>query len=313
YRASQLLVYEEENILERINDWTTKLLKRELESNNIPDKKLKEQVEFELKNFHGILDRVAHRRNIELIQRNNYLPLSDRSSDLHNEGLQKFSVQDFNLCQAQHQKELELLERWYYVDSKLDSMDYGRNVLGVGHFLASALMADPELDHARAVVAKHTALITRLDDFFDHHGSREDSLKIIHLIREWKQPSSLTYGNEEVEILYTAVYNTTTELAEIAYPIQGRDITNVLTHLWDELLTSCMREMDSIADESTLTMDEYMSFAWISAGCRICILTSIHFLGAKLPEKVIFSSECDHLCRHVCYIYRLLNDFRTFE
>ncbi|EPS74670.1 hypothetical protein M569_00085 [Genlisea aurea] len=226
YRASQVRVYEEENILERINDWTTKFLKQELQSNNILDKKLKEQVEFELKNFHGIIDRIGHRRNIEL-----YVADDNQSSDVHNEDLQKFSRQDFNLCQAQHQKEFELLERWYYVDSKLDSMEYGRNVTRVAHILTSAMMADPELDHARAAFAKNIVLVTRLDDFFDYHGSREDSLKIIDLIREWKHPSSLTYSNEEVEILYTALYNTLTELAEIAYPIQGRDITNVLTHL----------------------------------------------------------------------------------
>ncbi|KAG8375380.1 hypothetical protein BUALT_Bualt10G0094000 [Buddleja alternifolia] len=315
YRASQVRIYEDESVLEKIHDWTSNFLKQQLLNQTILDKQLQKQVEYDLKNFHGTLDRVGNRRSLDLYDIDHYqvLKAAYRFPTIHNEDFLLFSRKDFNICQAQHQKELQQLERWYYTDCRLDSLKYGRNVLKVSHFLTSAVFADPQLSDARIAFAKHIVLVTRMDDFFDHHGSREDSLYIIELIKKWNEPSAMTYGSEEVEILYTALYNTVNELAEKAYIQQGRSIKHVLIGLWVEILTSFMREMDSWTDDTAPTMDEYLSFAWVSIGCRICILTSIHFLGIKVSEDIVMSPECTNLSRLVSLGARLLNDLQTFK
>lgn len=63
-------------------------------------------------------------------------------------------------------------------------MNYGRDVVKVSSFMASILMDDPELADVRLSIAKQMVLVTRIDDFFDHGGSREDSYKIIELVKE---------------------------------------------------------------------------------------------------------------------------------
>ena len=73
--------------------------------------------------------------------------------------------------------------RWY-ADCRLDTLKYGRDVVRVANFLTSAILVDPELDDVRSVFAKHIILVTRIDDFFDHGGSREDSYKILELVKE---------------------------------------------------------------------------------------------------------------------------------
>ncbi|KAL0312158.1 UNVERIFIED_CONTAM: Class I diterpene synthase TPS6, chloroplastic [Sesamum radiatum] len=163
-----------------------------------------------------------------------------RCPAIHNEDLFLFSRQDFNICQAQYQKELEQLERW-------------------------------------------------------------------------NEQSATAYGSEEVEILFTALYNTVNEVAAKAYIEQGRCVKHLLVSLWVEMLTSFMREMDSWSDETPPSVDEYLSFAWLSISCRSCILTSTHFLGIKLSEDMVTSPEFTNLCRHVSFVARLLNDLQTFK
>ncbi|KAI3468362.1 hypothetical protein Pfo_025025 [Paulownia fortunei] len=314
YRASQVRIYEEESTLEKLHAWTTTFLKQQLLSKTILDKQLQKQVDYDLKNFHGILDRVGNRRSLELYDIDSYQirKAAYRCPTIYNEDLLVFSRQDFNTCQAQHQKELQQLERWY-TDCRLDSLKFGRNVLHVSHFLTSAIFGDPELSDARLSYAKTIMLVTLIDDFFDHYGSKEESYKILELVKEWDEKSAVKNVSPEVEILFTALYHTVNELTEKAYVEQGRCVKHLLISLWVEILTSFMKEMDSWSDDAAPTLDEYLSFTWVSIGCRICIITSIHFLGIKLSKDMVLSPECTSLCKHVSLVDRLLNDLQTFK
>ncbi|KAH6804553.1 hypothetical protein C2S51_032800 [Perilla frutescens var. frutescens] len=314
YRASQERIYEEESSLEKLHAWTTTFLNHHLLTNSIPDIKLHKQVEYYLKNYHGILDRMRVRRSLDLFDIGHYQTLrgADRFSSLCNEDFLAFARQDFNISQAQHQKELHQLQRWY-ADCRLDTLKFGRDVVRISNFLTSAIFGDPELSDVRLAFAKHIVLVTRIDDFFDHGGSREESYKILGLVKEWKEKPTSEYGSEEVEILFTAVYNTVNELAEMAYFEQGRSVKDLLIKLWVEILSIFKIELDTWSDETTLTLDEYLSSSWLSIGCRICILTSIQFIGIKVSDEMLLSEECTDLCRHVSMVDRLLNDVQTFE
>ncbi|KAG6389572.1 hypothetical protein SASPL_151043 [Salvia splendens] len=312
YRAAEERIDEEESSLKKLHAWTTTFLKQQLLTNSIRDKKLQKLVEIYLKNYHGILDRMGVRQNLDLYDISHYKPLkaSDRFSNLRNEDFLAFARKDFNICQAQHQKELQQLQKWY-ADCRLDTLKYGRDVVCVANFLTSAILGDPELDDVRLVFAKHIILVTRIDDFFDHGGSREDSYKILELVKEWKEKPTEEYGCEEVEILFTAVYNTVNELAEMAHVTRERK--EFLIELWVQIISCFKIELDTWSDDTALTLDGYLSSSWVSIGCRICILMSMQFIGIKLSDEMLKSEECVDLCRYVSMVDRLLNDVQTFE
>nr|AZB50367.1 terpene synthase 3 [Ajuga reptans] len=314
YRASQTRLYEDEGNLEKLHTWTSNFLKQQLQSETISDEKLHKQVEYYLKNYHGILDRAGVRQSLDLYDINQYqnLKSTDRFPTLSNEDLLEFAKQDFNFCQAQHQKELQQLQRWY-ADCKLDTLTYGRDVVRVASFLTAAIFGEPEFSDARLAFAKHIILVTRIDDFFDHGGSIEESYKILDLVKEWEDKPAEEYPSKEVEILFTAVYNTVNDLAEMAYIEQGRSIKPLLIKLWVEILTSFKKELDSWTEDTELTLEEYLASSWVSIGCRICSLNSLQFLGITLSEEMLSSEECMELCRHVSSVDRLLNDVQTFE
>ncbi|KAL8521794.1 hypothetical protein ACS0TY_012088 [Phlomoides rotata] len=208
YRASQERLYEDEDTLEKLHDWSSSLLKQHLLNESIPDHKLHNQ-------FKSISSNQEHVSSLFRFPNEDFL---------------KFSRQDFHICQAQQQKELQQLQRWY-ADCRLDILNYGRDAVRIANFLTSAIFGEPEFSEARLAYAKQIILVTRIDDFFDHAGSREESNRIHDLVQEWEEKSAEEYGSKEVEILFTAVYNTVNNLAEKAHIEQGHCVKPILVKL----------------------------------------------------------------------------------
>ncbi|KAK4486231.1 hypothetical protein RD792_008901 [Penstemon davidsonii] len=203
YRASQFRFPKEEEgtTLGKINVWTSTFLKQQLQEKTILDKQLQKQVEYDLKNFHGTLDRVGDRQALELY--------------------------DIDRCEI-----LKTAYRWY-AECRLDSLKLGRDVLRVSHFLTCAILPDIDLSDARMSYAKTITLVTCVDDLFDHYGSRAESLEILELIKGWNDPSEMssTYGSQAVEIIFKALYSTVNELAAKASIEQGRCVKQILINL----------------------------------------------------------------------------------
>nr|WJZ49125.1 hypothetical protein [Scutellaria barbata] len=312
YRASRIRIYKDESTLEKIHAWTEAFLKHQLVNQSILDKQLQKQVEYDLKNFHGTPDRIGNRRSIELSGAQDFqmAKTSYRCLPIHNEDFVLLSLNDFRICQTLYQREFQEMQRWY-TETRLDSLNQGRNVLQVSYALSAAVTFDPELSFPRIFNAKHYVLTTCLDDFFDDYGSREEAFSIIELVKKW-QPET-TYSSEQVEILFTTLYNTVNEVAEKAFSEQGYTVKHELISMWLELLTHFVREKNSWSDNNVSTLDEYLSFAWKSINCNITFLMSIQFYGIKLSKEIFSSAEFTSLCQHASLVCRLLNDLKTHK
>nr|UVC58049.1 KSL11 protein [Isodon rubescens] len=312
-KASQVRLPEDDDTLEKLHDWTSKFLKQQLKSKTILDQLLERKVEFNLKNYHGILDVVKHRRNFDLydIDHLRIVKTAYRCPTVYNEDIFLLTAQDLMTRQAQNQKELQILERWCE-NWRLDKVS-GRYVLRMSHFLTANIFPDPRLSDARLAYAKTVILLVFLDDFFDHHGSREDSLLIMELIRKWIEPSTVSCRSKEVEILYSALYTSVTDTVEKAYAVQGRCIKSLIIEMWMEVLMAMLNEMDSCTADTPPDFDDYTVFAPKSVGCSLTILPSLHLMGETISEEMVTSLECFELDKHVSTAIRLLNDKQSFE
>ncbi|KAL8063591.1 hypothetical protein ABFX02_01G036200 [Erythranthe guttata] len=315
YRASQARICDE-GVLNKIHAWTSQFLKQQLLNQTILDKRLQKQVDYDLKNFYGTLDQFGIRRSIELYDARHFqiLKTACRCPTVHNDDFLLFSVQNFRISQSRYQQELQQMERWY-AECRLDRLTRGRKILQISYILTAAVIVGPELSHARISYAQVVVLITCFDDFFDIYGSKEEAFSIIGLVSNWKVHRETSYCSQEVEILFTALYNTVNEVAGKAYDEQGYHVEHDLVSMWLELLTSFARERDSWNQniDSVSTLDDYLSFAWKSVGCKPCVFTSMHFLGIRISEDIFTSTEYTSLCQHSSLVCRLLNDLKTFK
>nr|XP_027080601.1 cis-abienol synthase, chloroplastic-like isoform X3 [Coffea arabica] len=305
YKASQLIIYPNEEPLERIQAWTTTYLKDQLLNQYIIDKKLHKEVEFTLKNYHGTLARVLNRRCIELydIDKHHILKTSYRD-------LLTLAIQDFNSCQALHQAELQILERWYE-KNELQSSRIPKRVLQSSYFMITADAFEPELSDARISYAQTCVLVTVVDDLFDNCAPREELVNLIQLVKKWDKNSFTQCCSKQVKLFLLALYNTVDELAEKAFVHQGRCIKQDLISMWQELLEGMLTELDWWRENSAPTIDEYLSVGRTTIGAKICVLTGAYFLGPKLSEDILNSEEMKSLWTHASTVGRLLNDIQT--
>ncbi|KAJ9168326.1 hypothetical protein P3X46_019867 [Hevea brasiliensis] len=313
YKASQMIIFPNEPVLERIYDWTRTYLENELVSTGaIQDKSLHNEVDYALKHPYASLERTESRRYIENYNIDNIslLKTSYRYFNIDNRDLLTLSFQDFNKCQAIHREELDYLERWVK-EYNLDKLKFARQKIAYAHFSIAAVLSHPDLSDARISWAQNTVLTTVVDDFFDFAGSMEELLNLIELIQRWDEHSTIGFKSKDVEILFYAIYGTTNDLADKASKQQGRCVKKHLIDIWITLLDTMLKEAEWAKSKLVPTMYEYITNGYVSFALGPVILISLYLMGSKLPEQAVETQEYNNLFMHVSIIGRLLNDCVT--
>nr|ADB55708.1 (-)-ent-kaurene synthase [Picea glauca] len=315
YRASQIM-FPGETILEEIKTVSRKYLDKRKENgriyyHNIVMKDLRGEVEYALSvPWYASLERIENRRYIDQYGVNDtwIAKTSYKIPCISNDLFLALAKQDYNICQAIQQKELRELERWF-ADNKFSHLNFARQKLIYCYFSAAATLFSPELSAARVVWAKNGVITTVVDDFFDVGGSSEEIHSFVEAVRVWDEAA--TDGlSENVQILFSALYNTVDEIVQQAFVFQGRDISIHLREIWYRLVNSMMTEAQWARTHCIPSMHEYMENAEPSIALEPIVLSSLYFVGPKLSEEIICHPEYYNLMHLLNICGRLLNDIQ---
>ncbi|XVE53417.1 hypothetical protein DITRI_Ditri03aG0001100 [Diplodiscus trichospermus] len=359
FRASQMIIHPDEQVLKKQNSWTTRFLKQELSKSSICAYKRKEYIVQKVNDalefpHYASLERLLHRRNIVnyAVDNMRMLKTSFCSSSIDNKDFLRLAVEDFNACQSIYREEFKQLERWLQ-NKRLDKLKFARQKLAYCYFSAAATIFSPELADARISWAKNGVLTTVVDDFFDVGGSEDELLNLIQLVEKYSffplyslfmglllvynfcnsfnkfacdkvmayKKTKHRHGvdvsihccSEEVEILFSAIHSTISEIGEKAIAWQGRNVTTHVTEIWLDLLRSMWQEALWLKNKSVPTVDEYMTNGYVSFALGPIILPALYFVGPHLSEVVVKSPEYNLLFKLVSTCGRLLNDIQTFK
>ncbi|XP_055961888.1 ent-kaur-16-ene synthase, chloroplastic-like [Mercurialis annua] len=313
FKASKLMICENEHILEKIEAWTGSFLKQQLLSCAIKDFKLREEVDHALRYHFDNLDFVEMRWEIQQHKANN-VQLLKTSYSLNNDNrdLLAQKIQEYNMCQAVYQKEYKDLERWIKI-CKFDELKFARVKLHFSYFLNTATLIGPELADARLSFTKNCILATVIDDFFDIAGSKEELENLVQLIESWGETSSIGCISEQVMIIFSALVDMIKELDCIAFKHHGRSIEHHMVKIWQELVKSMMKEAEWTRENIKPSLNEYMEHGCISLALGpLCHITT-YFLGITLPEEIMAGQQICNLLKHVNLVGRLLNDMMSFK
>ncbi|KAK1575940.1 hypothetical protein Q3G72_009632 [Acer saccharum] len=282
YKASQIMIYSEELVLEKQKLWTSQFLKQEVSKGSFHLDRVEDALKFP---YNATLERLEHRRNM------------------------KHYVDDFNICQSIHREELKHLERWI-VDKRLDTLKFARQKLAYCYFSVAATLFAPELSDARISWAKNGVLTTVVDDFFDVGGSEEELLNLVQLVEKWDVKEGIKCCSGEVEIIFSALHST---ICEMGYSRQGRNVTSHIVEIWLDLLKSMLREAEWTRTKAVPTVDEYMTNAYVSFALGPIVLPTVYLVGPKLLEEVVRNPELHRLYKLMSTFGRLLNDMQSFK
>nr|ASJ80909.1 ent-kaurene synthase [Camellia sinensis] len=318
-RASQIIIFPDESALEKQHSWSSHFLKQKLYNCTIHahrlDKFVSQEVDDTLKfPFHANLDRAANRRYIEHYNADStrILKTSYCSSNIRNEDFLTLAVEDFNICQSIHCEELKYLESWV-VENRLDKLKFARQKTAYCYFSAAASLFSPELSDARISWAKNGILTTVVDDFFDVGGSIEELENLIQLVEKWDVDVAVDCCSEHVQIIFSALQSTISEIGAKAFTIQGRSVASHIIDIWLSLMNSMLREAKWVSDKSVPTRDAYMTNGFVSFALGPIVLPALYLVGPVLSEEVVCSSEYQNLYKVMSTFGHLLNDIHSFE
>ncbi|XP_042477570.1 ent-kaurene synthase TSP4, chloroplastic [Macadamia integrifolia] len=335
YKASEIMI-SNEPVLENLNFFLSRYLKQGLSNDSLPVDGVhiytsKEtfhwrhiylnpplgmlQVEYTLGFPHyASLERLQSRSNIENYNVNSLriLKTAYRSLNISNRNFLQLAMEDFNFCQEICRKELQHLELWVK-ENKLDKLKFARQKLVYCYFSGAATLFSPELSDARMAWAKNGVLTTVVDDFFDDRGSKEELVNLIELVEKWDGSEAAHFCSEQVQIIYSALYNTINELGNKAFAWQQRTITSNIIEIWLSLLNSMMEETEWARNNLAPTIDEYMTNGYVSIALGPIVLPALYFVGPELSEEVVNSTEYYNLYKLMSTCGRLLNDVQGFK
>ncbi|XP_050234623.2 ent-kaur-16-ene synthase, chloroplastic-like [Mercurialis annua] len=313
FKASKLMIYKNELVLEKLEVWTYSFLKQQLLTDSIKDSKLREEVCHALRYRYDSLNFIEMRWEIEQ-QKTKSVQLLKTSYSLNdnNGKLVVLAIQQYNMCQSLYQKEYQNLERWVKI-CRFEELDFARVLLLNCYYTNSAVLVAPELADARISITKNCVLATVVDDFFDVAGSKEELENLVQLTQKWGETSTIGYRSEKVKIIFSALEDMIKELNVIAFEHHGRNVELHLVKIWQELLNSMMKEATWAGENVIPSLNEYMENAYISFALGpICHITT-YFLGITLPEEVMIGPQVYNLFKYVSLVGRLLNDLQSFK
>ncbi|KAK8997118.1 hypothetical protein V6N11_020604 [Hibiscus sabdariffa] len=319
FKASQMIIHPNEQFLEKQIAWTSRFLKQELSNSSTYANKHKQNIMQKVKYalefpHYASLERVVHRRNIVnyVVDDIRMLKSSYCSSSIGNKDFLRLAVENFNARHSIYQEELKQLERWVR-EKRLDKLKFARQKLAYCYFSAAATICSPELSDARISWAKNGVLTTVVDDFFDVGGSEDELLNLIQLVEKHDLDTNTHCCSEEVEIIFSALQSTISEIGEKAIAWQGRNVKTHVTEIWLALLRSMLQEAQWLKHKAVPTVNEYMTNGYVSFALGPIILPALYFIGPRISEDVIKSPEYNLLYKHVSTCGRLLNDIHGFK
>ncbi|KMT01610.1 hypothetical protein BVRB_9g216050 [Beta vulgaris subsp. vulgaris] len=319
FRASQLKIYDHESYLEKQTSNSRIFLDRNIsehstQADRFSTNLIKEVADTLKSPYHASLERLESRKFIKRDNLNNVrvFKSSIRCTNFAEEFLLQLAKNDFSYCQSIHLQEFKQLQRWLS-ESKLDQLTFSRQKLSYCYFSAAASLSYPELADARISWAKNSVLTTVVDDFFDVGSSEEEQLNLIQLVEGWDADIRTQFCSEKVQIIFSALRDTISEIGARAITWQGHSITKHLVEIWLNLVKSMWKEAEMVRNKSVPTMEEYMENGYISFALGPIVLPTLYFIGPKLSEEIITSDEYHSLFKLMSTCGRLLNDFQGFQ
>ncbi|KAI3877787.1 hypothetical protein MKW92_008406 [Papaver armeniacum] len=322
YRASQIMISPDESILERENMRSSNFLKQCLSKRSIHtdalDKIMIQEVDYALKfPFYAQLELIENKRNVEYYNPDKWsvLKTSYRSFDIESKDFLELAVEDFNICQSIHRKELQQLGRWVK-ENRLDKLKFSRHVktLTYIYFSAAATLFSPESSDARLSWAKNAVLVTVVDDFFDRGGSREELSNLTEVFDKWNGASTTDFFSENVEIIISALQNAIDDFGEEVFSRQGYRVTSQLVEMWHSYMKANMKETEWYHNKVIPTFEEYMMNAHVTVALEPIVFPALYLLGSDVPEGVLRDTkEYVNLFKALGTCGRLLNDFQTLK
>eukprot|EP00253_Pinus_taeda_P022108 PITA_22108 len=193
---------------------------------------------------------------------------------------------DFNILQSVHQRELQLLSRWWS-QSDIEKQNFYRKRHVEFYFWMVIGTFELEFASSRIAFAKLVTLMTVLDDLYDTHGTLEQLKIFTEAVKRWDL-SLQDRLPDYIKITLEFFFNTSNELNAKVAKMQERDMSAYIRKAgWERYLEGYMQESEWMAARHVPTFDDYMKNGKVSTGMCVLNLYSLLLMGQLVPDNVL--------------------------
>ncbi|AEE82229.1 ent-kaurene synthetase A-like protein [Arabidopsis thaliana] len=252
YRASQL-AFPREEILKNAKEFSYNYLLEKREREELIDKwiimkDLPGEIGFALEiPWYASLPRVETRFYIDQYGGENDVWIGKtlyRMPYVNNNGYLELAKQDYNNCQAQHQLEWDIFQKWYE-ENRLSEWGVRRSELLECYYLAAATIFESERSHERMVWAKSSVLVKAISSSFgESSDSRRSFSDQFHEYIANARRSDHHFNDRNMRLdrpgsvqasrLAGVLIGTLNQMSFDLFMSHGRDVNNLLYLSWGD-------------------------------------------------------------------------------
>nr|ACN40827.1 unknown [Picea sitchensis] len=310
FRASNIS-FPGEKVMDEAKIFTTEYLNQVLTGQAVTDvdQSLLREVKYALEfPWHCSVPRWEARNYIEIYEQN----YSWLKSNI-NAKILELAKLDFNILQCTHQKEMQLISRWW-ADSYLPQLGFYRKRHVELYFWVVTGTFEPEFSSSRIAFTKIATLATVLDDLYDTHGTLDEVKIFTEGVRRWDN-SLIGRLPDHIKKIFEFFMKTSNEMNDEVEKKQGRDMrAYIRKNGWERYLESYLQEAEWIAAGYVPSFNEYLKNGLASSGSCVLNLIPLLLMGQILPEDILeqifFPSKIHELLEMTI---RLKDDITDFE
>ncbi|CAA2986555.1 alpha-farnesene synthase-like [Olea europaea subsp. europaea] len=217
----------------------------------------------------------------------------------------------FNMAQAQQQKDLKEILRWWRNLDLKDTLIFTRDRVVESFLWAVGVAFEPEHGSLRKWLTKVIMFILIIDDVYDIYGSWEELECFTSAVNRWNH-TEIHQLPEALRKCFCALYDTTIDMDQ---QIQQEKYWNsVLPYLikgWKDFCQALNVEAKWYHTGYTPRLGEYLENGWISSSGPLLSLVVLFGVGQDIAETINILENNQEIIYYSSLIVRLCNDQGT--
>ncbi|KAG8386454.1 hypothetical protein BUALT_Bualt03G0150400 [Buddleja alternifolia] len=207
-----------------------------------------------------------------------------QDDDSHNEILLKFAKLDFNYVQKIYQKELHDVTRWWEALDFKNKLPFARDRVVEDFFWAVSDYFEPQYHLSRIILTKNVAMITVIDDIYDHYGSMDDLQLFTDAVERWDYncignlPTYMRHCYKAMLDLYAEIEDENIKVG-ISYPVQ------YAREEMKKMIKGYYEEAKWYYNNYIPTTEEYMKVSFVTGGHLMTTTASLAGLGNLVSKE----------------------------
>ncbi|EEF39510.1 alpha-copaene synthase [Ricinus communis] len=254
------------------------------------------------------------RKYLPRLEARNYIDIY-ATEESYNTTLLNFAKLDFNMLQELHQKELNVVTKWWKSLDVATKLPYARDRVVECYFWMVGVYFEPQYSFARIMMTKIIAITSLLDDTYDNYATGEELEILTEAIERWdiKAKDALP---EYMKIIYTTLLDIYNEYEENIAKEEKSLLYSVYyaKEVMKRVVRAYLAEVRWRDNCYTPTMEEYMQSALLTTCSPMLAIAS--FLGLKeiaTKEAYEWASEDPKIIRASSIVCRLMDDIVSHE